>query len=48
MIKNRQKNANKWRVEMDRVEAFRRIMLLTAYLQEMEDYAELKLSKIAA
>ena len=35
MIQKSQKDENKWRVEMDRVETCRRIMLLTLYLQEI-------------
>jgi len=40
MRNNRQKENAQWQSEMDRVETHRKILLLTAFLQEIQEYPD--------
>jgi hypothetical protein len=48
MKNNRRKEANKWQGEMDRVETARKVLLLTAFLQEIQEFPETIVPEVKA
>jgi hypothetical protein len=48
MKNNRRKTVDLWQEEMNRVEMDRRIMLITAYLNEIQEFPESPLPKAEA
>ena len=47
MQSNTQKTANKWQAEMNRVDMDRKILLITAYLLEIQEFPETTPPEIA-